>query len=61
MIRRIGFACKFMHDDQTQKKKLLEEIQRPLNTRSTTVQWLNRQTVDVAEVRLWNIIVQVYA
>ena len=57
MIRRIGFACKFMHDDQTQKKKLLEEIQRPLNTRSTTVQWLNRQTVDVAEERLWNIFV----
>jgi len=24
--KRIGFACKFMHYDQTQKKKLLEEI-----------------------------------
>ena len=57
MTKRIGFACKFMHDDQTQKKKLLEEIQRPLNTRSTTVQWLNRQTVDVAEERLWDIMV----
>ena len=57
MIRRIGFACKYMHPDQTQKKKLLEEIQRPLNTRSTTVQWLNRQTRDVAEQRLWDIMV----
>ena len=57
MIRRIGFACKYMHPDQTQKKKLLEEVQRPLNTRSTTVQWLNRQTVDVAEQRLWDIMV----
>ena len=56
-IGRIGFACKYMHPDQTQKKKLLEEIQRPLNTRSTTVQWLNRQTVDVAEERLWDIMV----
>jgi UV DNA damage repair endonuclease len=46
-----------MHPDQTQKKKLLEEIQRPLNTRSTTVQWLNRQTVDVAEERLWELMV----
>ena len=46
-----------MHPDQTQKKKLLEEIQRPLNTRSTTVQWLNRQTRDVAEQRLWDIMV----
>ena len=55
--KRIGFACKYMHPDQTQKKKLLEEVQRPLNTRSTTVQWLNRQTVDVAEERLWDIMV----
>ena len=55
--QRIGFACKYMHPDQTQKKKLLEEIQRPLNTRSTTVQWLNRQTRDVAEQRLWDIMV----
>ena len=55
--QRIGFACKYMHPDQSQKKKLLEEIQRPLNTRSTTVQWLNRQAVDVAEQRLWDIMV----
>jgi len=55
--KRIGFACKYMHPNQTQKKKLLEEIQRPLNTRSTTVQWLNRQTKDVAEERLWDIMV----
>ena len=57
MIKRIGFACKYMHPDQTQKKKLLEEIQRPLNTRSTTVAWLNRQTKEVAEERLWDIMV----
>ena len=57
MAKRIGFACKYMHPDQTQKKKLLEEIQRPLNTRSTTVAWLNRQTQEVAEQRLWDIMV----
>jgi UV DNA damage endonuclease len=55
--KRIGFACKYMHPDQTQKKKLLEEIQRPLNTKSTTVSWLNRQTKEVAEQRLWDIMV----
>jgi UV DNA damage endonuclease len=55
MIQRIGFACKYMHPDQTQSKKLLEEIQRPLNTKSTTVQWLNRQTKEIAEQRLWDI------
>ncbi len=54
---KIGFACKYLHPDQSQKKKLLEDIQRPLNTRSTTVQWLNRQTKEVAEERLWDIMV----
>ncbi len=53
--KRIGFACKYMYHDQTAKKRLLEDIQRPLNTRSTTVQWLNRQSRDVAEQRLWEI------
>jgi len=55
--KRIGFACKYMHPDQTQKKKVLEEIQRPLTEKCTTVQWLNRQTRDVAEQRLWDIMV----
>lgn len=55
MIGRVGFACKYLHHDQTQKKKLLEEIQRPLTERSTTVRWLNNQTRDVAEQRLWDI------
>jgi UV DNA damage endonuclease len=55
MTQRIGFACKYMHLDQNQPKKLLEELQRPLNTKSTTVQWLNRQTKEVAEQRLWDI------
>ena len=46
-----------MHPDQTQKKKLLEEIQRQLNCKSTTVQCLNRQTREVTETRLWDIMV----
>ena len=57
ITKRIGFACKYMHPDQTQKKKLLEEIQRPLNTKATTVRWLNSQPKEVAEQRLWNIMV----
>ena len=55
--QRIGFACKYLNPDQTQKKKVLEEIQRPFNTRSTTVAWLDRQSRDVAEQRLWDIMV----
>lgn len=55
--KRIGFACKYLHDDQTLSKKVLEEIQRPLNTKATTVAWLNRQSRDVAEQRLWDIMI----
>jgi UV DNA damage endonuclease len=57
MTQRIGFACKYMDSDQTQKKSILEELQRPLNTRSTTRQWLGRQTREVAEQRLYDIMV----
>jgi UV DNA damage endonuclease len=57
MIKRIGFACKYMHPNQTQKKSILEDIQRPLNTRTTTRMWLNNQSRDVAEERLWDIMV----
>jgi UV DNA damage repair endonuclease len=46
-----------MHHNQNQKKKVLEELQRPLTEKCTTVQWLNRQSRDVAEQRLWDIMV----
>jgi len=57
MVARIGFACKYLHEDQTQKKKILEELQRPLTERSTTVTWLGRQAREVAEERLWDIMI----
>jgi UV DNA damage repair endonuclease len=53
--KRIGFACKYLHSDQTLGSKLLEEIQRPLTEKCTTVAWLNRQKRDEAEQRLWDI------
>src|SRR5210317_1010981 len=56
MTKRIGFACKYLHHNQNLKKKLLEDIQRPLNERSTTITWLNNQTREVAEQRLYEII-----
>ena len=55
--KRIGFACKYLHPNQNQKPKLLEELQRPLTEKCTTVAWLNRQSKDVAEQRLWDIMV----
>jgi len=57
MLGKVGFACKYLHPDQTQKARILEEIQRPLTERSTTVRWLNNQTTEVAEQRLWDIMV----
>jgi len=55
--KRLGFACKYLHYNQNQPKKLLEELQRPLTEKCTTVAWLNRQSKDVAEQRLWDIMV----
>ena len=54
---RIGFACKYFHPDRSLSKRLLEEIERPFNERTTTISWLNRQSRDVAEQRLWDIMV----
>jgi UV DNA damage endonuclease len=55
MTGRVGFCCKYLDPDQTQKKKILMEIQQQRTERSTTVAWLDRQTVDVAEERLYDI------
>ena len=56
MTKRIGFACKYLHPDQTQPAKLLEELQRPLNEKATTITWLDNQQRGVAEQRLSDII-----
>jgi UV DNA damage repair endonuclease len=50
-IPRIGFACKF---SQLDKKGAIDSVPE-LNVRGTTVAWLNRQSRDVAEERLWDI------
>ena len=57
MLGKVGFACKYLHPDQTQKTRILEEIQRPLTEKSTTIRWLNNQSKDVACQRLWDIMV----
>ena len=48
--KRLGFACKWV--EQTDKG--IESIP-DLNTKTTTVAWLNRQPVKTAEQKLWNI------
>jgi UV DNA damage repair endonuclease len=55
-IKRIGFCCKYLDSDQTQKPKVLKELQQPYTDRSTTVAWCNRQDKAVAEERLLDIV-----
>ena len=56
-IQRVGFACKYMHPDQTQKPKILKEIQGQYSETSTTITWLNRQLTETAEDKLWHCLV----
>jgi len=53
-VQRIGFACKYMHADQTLKPKVLKEIQGAYSETSTTITWLNRQLTETAEEKLWH-------
>ena len=56
--KKIGFACKWIdHPDQVLGIKSTDPA-KLLNTGTTTVAWLNRQTREVAEQRLWDLMVQ---
>jgi UV DNA damage repair endonuclease len=56
-IKRIGFACKWIdRPDQVDGIKPKDDAKQ-FNTRSTTVRWLNNQTKEVAEQRLWDLMV----
>lgn len=58
MTKRIGFACKWIdHLHQVDGIKPKDDCKK-YNTGTTTVAWLNRQTRDVAEQKLWDLMVQ---
>ena len=58
MIKRIGFACKWIdRPDQVEGIKPKDDCKK-YNTGATTVSWLNRQNKAVAEQRLWDLMVQ---
>ena len=55
--KRIGFACKWIDSpDQVNGIKPTDDAKQ-YNTGSTTVAWLNRQTREVAEQKLWDLMV----
>jgi len=54
---KIGFACKWIdHADQVNGIKKDDDAKQ-YNTGTTTVRWLNNQSRDVAEQRLWDLMV----
>jgi UV DNA damage repair endonuclease len=56
-MKRIGFACKWI-DGPSQINGIKQtDTARQYNTGSTTVAWLNRQTREVAEQKLWDLMV----
>jgi len=55
---KIGFACKWIdRPDQVDGIKKDDDAKQ-YNTGTTTISWLNRQSKDVAEQKLWDLMVQ---
>ena len=56
-MKKIGFACKWIdHPEQVNGIDKKDDAKQ-YNTGSTTVAWLNRQSKEVAEQRLWDLMV----
>lgn len=57
-MRKIGFACKWIdYPHQTDGIKATDDAKK-YNTGTTTIAWLNRQSRDVAEQKLWDLMLQ---
>jgi len=57
-MKRIGFACKWIDHPHQVNGIDKNDDAKQYNTGSTTVAWLNRQTKEVAEQKLWDLMVQ---
>jgi len=58
IIPRLGFACKWIDNSaQVNGIKPKDDAKR-YNTGTTTVSWLNRQSREIAEQKLWDLMVQ---
>ena len=56
MTKRIGFACKWIDEPRQVNGIKPKDDCRKYNTGGTTVAWLNRQTREVAEQKLWDLL-----
>ena len=50
MTGRVGFACKYMYEDQNLKPKQLKEVQQPLTFRITTIGLRENQSLSQEKV-----------
>ena len=57
-IHRIGFACKWIDNPSQVNGIRPKDDAKKYNTGTTTVRWLNNQSREVAEQRLWDLMVQ---
>ena len=58
MVKRIGFACKWIDEPRQVDGIRPKDPAKIYNTGATTVAWLNRQTRDIAEEKLWGLMEQ---
>jgi len=57
MTKKIGFACKWIDTPSQVDGIGPNDPAKKYNTGTTTVAWLNRQTTEVAEQKLWDLMV----
>ena len=58
MVKRIGFACKWIDTPEQVDGIKPKDPAKKYNTGGTTITWLNKQTRDVAEEKLWQLMQQ---
>jgi UV DNA damage repair endonuclease len=57
MTKRIGFACKWIDGPSQINGVKQTDTAKQYNVNTTTVAWLNRQSREVAEQKLWDLMV----
>jgi UV DNA damage repair endonuclease len=56
VIKRLGFACKWIDTPAQVNGIGAKDDAKKYNTSSTTVSWLNRQSQQIAEEKLWDLV-----
>ena len=57
-LKRIGFACKWIDEPRQVDGIKPKDDCKKYNTGTTTITWLNKQKREVAEQKLWDLMVQ---